>query len=53
MLGLRREIEENFKKREQLDLSQVVEVCVRIEGANTSLLEALSQLDRFWTDVEG
>lgn len=54
LLELRREIEERFAKREQqLNLSQVVEVCARIEGANACLEEALSQLDKFWTDVEG
>ena len=54
LLELKREIEERFAKREQqLNLSQVVEVCTQIEGANARLEEALSQLEKFWADVEG
>ena len=54
LLELKREIEERFAKREQqLSLSQVVEVCARIEGANAHLEEALSQLEKFWINVEG
>ena len=48
LLELKREIEERFAKREQqLNLSQVVEVCNQIEGANARLEEALSQLEKF------
>jgi len=52
MLELQHEIEEKFAKREQqLNLSHVMDICTRIEEANTHLEEILSELSRFWSEV--
>ena len=53
MLELQYEIEKKFVKREaQLNLSNVIDICTKVEIANENLGGMITEANRFWNEIK-